>query len=472
MKRKTLLVLAAAAMSALLSAQQVPVADDLHHGYRAVLVCVGTWGPNSGIRPLPNATRDCEALRDAYLANRYKVTVLLDGQATSEGIKRAIGEHDHLETLVIHVSGHGGMVREAGVDKNVFIPSGAKEDSIVRDALPLETIEKTALKTRPRRLLLSIDACRGNLIDPLQPARRAALDTRFKPVMAAPPVTRDAAQRGETLVRYLFATQPGKPAFEVADGGVYSTAHARLLKESATGRDIRMKSFAEALRQEVQSWRGPSQESQQIFEAGDTNRDFVLGRPEERGDSTSPATPLPPPCAVFVPDVCNRDLWRGFPDGKDYCLDRVSASVLAVYDKDCKQQLSIMLPADKADPNRWQGRFRRGDDLVNARLELDGGLSAKLIFIKELPVPPVVRSEPSVSQPTPPVATNAGDRKAKKKPEAAPPQVPSPAPAPTPTPAVTLPKSVEEVVHLIPVKAMPEAARTSAASGVSSAETK
>jgi hypothetical protein len=459
---KTLLV-RAALTTALLPAQQMPLADDLHHGYRAVLVCVGTWGPNSGIRPLPNATRDCEALRDAYLANRYKVTVLLDGQATSEGIKRTISENEHLETLVIHVSGHGGMVREGGVDKNVFIPHGSKEDSIVRDALPLETIEKTALKTRPRRLLLSVDACRGNLIDPLQPARRAALDTRFKSVMAAPPVSRDA-QRGETLVRYLFATQPGKPAFEVSEGGVYSTAHARLLKESATGRDIRMKSFAEALRQEVQSWRGPSQESQQIFEAGDTNRDFVLGRPEERGDSV---TAVPLVCTDFVPGICNRDLWRGFPDEKSYCLDRVSPTVVAVYDQDCRKQLAVLLPVDKADPTRWHGRFRRGEDLVQTRLELDGGLSAKLIFLRELPAP-VVSPEPVVLPPPPPVTNiekpKRKPRKAPEEPKPVPPVKPQPNPVPAP------PKFVEEVVLLIPVKAMPDAARASA--GASAVETK
>lgn len=121
--------------------------------------------------PLDYAKNDAEAIA-SLLINRFgfpreNVTVLIDGEATLEGIRRAVhslsrntSEDDR---VLIFYAGHGQTVPAHGREAGFLVPADGEPDDTAT-LLPWDDLVSTARMVRAKHLLFIMDACYGGLI--------------------------------------------------------------------------------------------------------------------------------------------------------------------------------------------------------------------------------------------------------------------------------------------------------------------
>jgi uncharacterized caspase-like protein len=190
----------------------------------AVLVGISAYPDGSGLQPLKYPTSDVEDLAAELGKQGYSVRKLTDGQATRGIIARTLSQiADVLDpnqgTLLFYFSGHG--FADGGV--NYLATYGVTVDDLKRDGLALTEVEQLLKRSKAKRQVLWVDACRNN-------TQNGARDVNARTF------TRLDAAEG---LRVLYSTRAGSVSYEDDSlrHGVFTWFLLRGLRGEAAGAD-------------------------------------------------------------------------------------------------------------------------------------------------------------------------------------------------------------------------------------------
>ncbi|MCK5897077.1 MAG: SUMF1/EgtB/PvdO family nonheme iron enzyme, partial [Cocleimonas sp.] len=129
----------------------------------AIVVGVGAYDNNSGLRRLAYATKDASGIANALRQQDYTVRLLMNHKANKGYILSAIKQAGKLlkkntGTLIFVYSGHGF----ANGNINYLASYGTTSDRLASSALTLREVEQEIRNTGARRAMLFVDACRDN----------------------------------------------------------------------------------------------------------------------------------------------------------------------------------------------------------------------------------------------------------------------------------------------------------------------
>ncbi len=231
----------------------------------AVLVGIGAYPEGSGLGPLKYAGSDVRELAAELEKDGYAVRQLADAQATRGVIVRTLSQiGEALDsgqgTLVFYFSGHG--FTQNGI--NYLATYGTSVDDLQRDGLALTEVEQLVKRSRAKRQVLWIDACRN---DPQAGARDVALRSFAK---------LDAAEG----LRVLYSTRAGSVSYEddSLQHGVFTHFLLRGLRGDAAGTDglVTFQDLAGYVAESVMSYGVKTGRVQRPFEAGEASGDFLM----------------------------------------------------------------------------------------------------------------------------------------------------------------------------------------------------
>ena len=131
----------------------------------AIVVGVNNYDAQSGLRALKYAVPDANLIKTALEKQGYVVRLLTNRQANSNYILDAIEQAGQLlepnqGTLTFFFSGHGFGDPRSGV--NYLATSNTLSRNLKGSALSLQQVEQAIRRTRVKRAIMFVDACRDN----------------------------------------------------------------------------------------------------------------------------------------------------------------------------------------------------------------------------------------------------------------------------------------------------------------------
>lgn len=158
------------------------------HRSHALLIGIGTSYRRGGFAPLPNAARDVEALRETLAGldrDNWETRVLLEEQASSEGIRAALVELEAAlereDRVLIYFAGHGVPHPSSGTS-GWLIPADAQvleRDPSRARWLHFDVFERFLKDAQAKHVLLAMDCCYGGRLATARSAAPGAYETRF-----------------------------------------------------------------------------------------------------------------------------------------------------------------------------------------------------------------------------------------------------------------------------------------------------
>ena len=131
----------------------------------AIVVGVNNYDAQSGLRALKYAVPDANLIKTALEKQGYVVRLLTDRRANSNYILDAIEQAGQLlelnqGTLTFFFSGHGFGDLSTGI--NYLATSNTLSRNLKGSALSLQQVEQAISKTKVKRAIMFVDACRDN----------------------------------------------------------------------------------------------------------------------------------------------------------------------------------------------------------------------------------------------------------------------------------------------------------------------
>jgi WD40 repeat protein len=358
----------------------------------AVLVGIGAYPDGSGLTPLRYPASDVRDLAAELTRQGYAVRQLSDGQATRGVIVRTINQIGGLldpeqGTILFYFSGHG--FARGGV--NYLATYGSTVDDLEREGLPIAEVEQILKKSRARRQVMWIDACRN---DPGAGAR--GNETRS--------FVRLQASEG---LRVLYSTRAGSVSWEDESlgHGVFTHFLLKGIRGEAKGQDglVTMQDLAGYVSESVLNYGVQTGRFQRPFEAGESSGDFLIARvgaiptPTPKPPAPEPAppkvvaAPKPPtaePVAVLPETRTGAPLFglegkvllKGMRSGSAGGIAIAPGGAMAlvwdgVFLADDEREMTLVNLKDRSFVNRWIGHKRR---ISNAVFSADGAQALSL----------------------------------------------------------------------------------------------
>ena len=261
------------------------------HVRAALLVGVSKYPASSGFSALNYAAADAQDLAAVLKQQGYLVRVLADGEAMRGPIEHSLRELGEMVdgeqgTFLFYFSGHGYSQK----GKNYLVPISASIDTLERDGLAVDDVEQLMAKSKARRQLMLLDACRSD-----EGAGTKGSDAR----------SFSAFQAAEGF-RILNSTRLGKVSYESPDlrHGVFTAFLLKGLQGDAAGKDglVTFRDLADYVTDSVRSWSSDHNKLQIPYEAvgaKEASGDFLLARlavnasvPTLAAPTASPTTDL------------------------------------------------------------------------------------------------------------------------------------------------------------------------------------
>lgn len=154
----------------------------------ALLIGIGEAYRANGFLPLVNAVRDVKALEQALAAlpaDRWQTTLLLEEDATYDGIRRALSALENRlepeDRALLYFAGHG-VPHEHSESSGFLIPADGQ--SLEKDPLRSHWLHFESLKTlltdvRAKHVLLAMDCCFGGRLASMRAASAQDYQDRF-----------------------------------------------------------------------------------------------------------------------------------------------------------------------------------------------------------------------------------------------------------------------------------------------------
>ncbi len=275
-----LLTVLAAALAASHAAPGLPAARAERV---AIVVGVSAYPRSSGIAPLHYAAADARTLAEELARHGYRVTTLVDDEATRGSVLGALAAAaeavDPRGTVLFYFSGHG--MDEGGHHYLMTVESGGA--ALPSTALSVQELRDRLVALGAHQAVMLVDACSD-----VSPA-----DGR------APPARDPQPAPG---LRALFSTRPGTRSYENAElgHGVFTAFVLRALRGAAARSDgtITFRTLSHFVRGGVTAWSTARRHAQVPYELPirDASDDPLAGtrrgaRAGGRSDSpTSPPT--------------------------------------------------------------------------------------------------------------------------------------------------------------------------------------
>lgn len=154
----------------------------------ALLIGIGEAYEAGGFQVLENSVRDVLALGErlsASPADRWEVRVLVEGEATFDGIRTALAELEAAlepeDRALVYFAGHGEPHAHSG-SSGWLIPADGQ--TLERDAsrtrwLHFDTFDRFLRDARAKHVLLALDCCYGGRLAASRSATASAYEERF-----------------------------------------------------------------------------------------------------------------------------------------------------------------------------------------------------------------------------------------------------------------------------------------------------
>ena len=277
-----------------------PVSSDESRSFKkqvkvALLVGVAKYPDASGLSPLNYAASDAIDVGALLKQQGYLVTVLTDFEATRGAILRTLnrlGEAVDPEqgTFLFYYSGHGFALG----GKNYLAPISASESDLDREGLAVDEIEQLIGKTKARRQLILMDACRNDASQ----GSKGAGGRSFSALQAA-----------EGL-RILNSTRVGRVSYESEDlkHGVFTAFVLDALRGGAAGTDglVTFHDLLDYVTDGVRRWGVEHDKIQIPFESvgkdKEASGDFLLATAAAGAPTPTIPLPKPPPGVAPSPE--------------------------------------------------------------------------------------------------------------------------------------------------------------------------
>jgi formylglycine-generating enzyme required for sulfatase activity len=269
---------------------KVETVADYQKGVKVALVVgVGAYPEDSGLAALKYPVRDAEALAAELERQGYAVRKLTDGSATRAIVRKLLNDLGQVidanqGSFLFFFAGHG--YAQDGV--NYLATYGVAADDLKSDGLPIPEVEALLRKSRAKRQMLFVDACRS---EPKRGARDGGSRTF-------------ADLKASEGLRALYATRAGSVSYEAEElqHGVFTHFLLQgLAGGAANPKDglVTFRDLSDYVIAKVKSYSVTAGKVQVPFEAGESSGDFLVGRllpgPEVvvKTDQTKPI-PRPP----------------------------------------------------------------------------------------------------------------------------------------------------------------------------------
>lgn len=250
----------------------------------ALVVGIATYPESSNLAPLSYSDADAQAVEASLKSMGYTVRVLRNESAGAPAIREALKDFaenafpEQDGTVLFYFSGHG--IADPDQKKLFLATFNATLDSVFKEGLALDEIDGWLQKTRARRRIMWIDACRN---------------------MSAPG-SRSAFQAPRTAVefstsqgtRILYAAESNRLSYEYPElkHGVFTYFLLKGLAGEAAGSDgyITFNDLTTFVRGAVREWTLTKGRTQVPYASGEHSGDFLVGMSATRA--------APPPVVV------------------------------------------------------------------------------------------------------------------------------------------------------------------------------
>ena len=185
----------------------------------------------ASITPLKNARRDAEAISDKLNALGFDVSELLDadGRSTQRALNRFASKVKTSDIALLYFAGHGIQL----FGENFLLPANFDPQNVNQKSelgMQLNSVIRTLRESKAKRLIVIVDACRDNPLDPIvqvQFVKKAArtlgvvefeakqtkgIAIGLAPIDSSTISGSSVGFDGETLL--MFSAQPGRVALD------------------------------------------------------------------------------------------------------------------------------------------------------------------------------------------------------------------------------------------------------------------
>jgi hypothetical protein len=233
----------------------------------AVLVAPKYSG--SGLTPLTYTLADVTELGMELERQGYVVRVIKNNEAYSENVRNVLQQQMDLlkdstnSTFLFAFTGHGFQLEST--KKNYLVTTGVNvaPESIEKEALALDEVEKLMSATKAKRKIILIDACRN---DPN--ARSAGVNRTMRDLQAAEGVA------------ILLSTSPGGTSYEDPElqHGIFTNFLLEGLRGKAAGPDglVTFNDLGGYVSKRVLAYAAKKGYSQKPFTTGERSDDFLI----------------------------------------------------------------------------------------------------------------------------------------------------------------------------------------------------
>ncbi len=266
-----------------------PGADTVRAERVAVVVGVSAYPRGGGVAPLHFAAADARTLSEELERHGYRVTTLVDDEATRGSVLRALAAAaetaDPRGTVLFYFSGHG--MDEGG--RHYLMTVEAADGSLASTAISVHELRDRLVALGVRQTVMLVDACSD--VSPADGTAPPARDPQPAPGLRA-----------------LFSTRPGARSYENADlgHGVFTAFLLRGLRGGAARADgtVTFRALSRFVRGGVFAWSSLRRHPQQPYELPirDASDEPLAGgrravRPPGRTEASSAAPGPRPPAA-------------------------------------------------------------------------------------------------------------------------------------------------------------------------------
>jgi hypothetical protein len=232
---------------------------------RALIIGIGTYKPGSGARNLPGIDRDVLMMRGVaqkYGFKESQIKVLMDSQATLEGMRKAFQEWliDGVgpgDRALFYYSGHGAQVpdlngdEEDGLDE-VLVPYDVRVTDHLENVFIDDEIGVLLGKIRSNRVVVMLDSCHSGTAtrdisdrvvkylenpDPLVRVTIEAALTRKKDVGARSDATPFDAKNANYVA--IGASTDAELSAATPSGSAFTVGLFRAVQAGSTGTSVR-----------------------------------------------------------------------------------------------------------------------------------------------------------------------------------------------------------------------------------------
>jgi uncharacterized caspase-like protein len=135
--------------------------DKLYSQSHAIVIGISTY---TGFPPVEYAAKDARAMEQKLLSMGFRTKVLLDGEATKDGILKALGEElpqkaEQKDRVVIFFAGHTKMEEKTDrTSMGYLVPADADAKNLSSTSISIDQIREISGRIKAGHLLFLVDA--------------------------------------------------------------------------------------------------------------------------------------------------------------------------------------------------------------------------------------------------------------------------------------------------------------------------